>query len=110
MAKDREGRDVFLADSTYVLQMAQMDFKHIKFHFTSAVSYTHLDVYKRQAFILLYKLLRLIFIAAHMFSTFISLFILLFMMLVAFKRNSCSKLIVGSVSYTHLIRLLIVGA
>ena len=35
MAKDREGRDVFLADSGYVLQMAQMDFKHIKFHFTS---------------------------------------------------------------------------
>ena len=27
MAKDREGRDVFLADSGYVLQMAQMDFK-----------------------------------------------------------------------------------
>ena len=35
MARDREGRDVFLADSGYVLQMAQMDFKHIKFHFTS---------------------------------------------------------------------------
>ena len=35
MAKDREGRDVFLADSGYVLQMAQADFKHIKFHFTS---------------------------------------------------------------------------
>lgn len=35
MAKDREGRDVFLADSGYVLQMAQEDFKHIKFHFTS---------------------------------------------------------------------------
>ena len=35
MAKDREGRDVFLADSGYVLQMAQSDFKHIKFHFTS---------------------------------------------------------------------------
>ena len=35
MAKDREGRDVFLAGSGYVLQMAQMDFKHIKFHFTS---------------------------------------------------------------------------
>ena len=27
MAKDRDGRDVFLADSGYVLQMAQMDFK-----------------------------------------------------------------------------------
>ena len=35
MAKDREGRDVFLADSSYVLSMAQQDFKHIKFHFTS---------------------------------------------------------------------------
>ena len=35
MAKDRDGRDVFLADSNYVLQMAQQDFKHIKFHFTS---------------------------------------------------------------------------
>ncbi len=35
MAHDRDGRDVFLADSNYVLQMAQNDFKHIKFHFTS---------------------------------------------------------------------------
>jgi len=35
MAKDREGRDVFLADSGYVLQMAQQDFRHIRFHFTS---------------------------------------------------------------------------
>ncbi|NLO71642.1 MAG: peptide chain release factor 3 [Porphyromonadaceae bacterium] len=35
MAKDKEGRDVFLADSNYVLQMAQNDFKSIKFHFTS---------------------------------------------------------------------------
>ncbi len=35
MAHDREGRDVFLADSNYVLQMAQNDFKHIRFHFTS---------------------------------------------------------------------------
>ncbi len=35
MAKDREGRDVFLADSGYVLQMAQQDFERIKFHFTS---------------------------------------------------------------------------
>ena len=33
--QDREGRDVFLADSNYVLQMAQNDFEHIKFHFTS---------------------------------------------------------------------------
>ena len=35
MARDIEGRDVFLADSAYVLQMAQQDFEHIKFHFTS---------------------------------------------------------------------------
>ncbi len=35
MAKDIEGRDVFLADSSYVLQMAQNDFKSIRFHFTS---------------------------------------------------------------------------
>lgn len=35
MALDKEGRDVFLADSSYVLMMAQQDFKDIKFHFTS---------------------------------------------------------------------------
>ena len=35
MALDREGRDVFLADSNYVLQMAQQDFPKITFHFTS---------------------------------------------------------------------------
>ena len=35
MAKDTEGRDVFLADSAYVLSMAQQDFEHVKFHFTS---------------------------------------------------------------------------
>ena len=35
MATDKEGRDVFLADSNYVLQMAQADFPKIKFHFTS---------------------------------------------------------------------------
>ncbi|GAB6122863.1 peptide chain release factor 3 [Dysgonomonas termitidis] len=35
MAVDKEGRDVFLADSNYVLMMAQQDFKDIKFHFTS---------------------------------------------------------------------------
>ncbi|GBU07991.1 peptide chain release factor RF-3 [Bacteroidales bacterium] len=35
MAKDKEGRDVFLADSNYVLQMAQQDFKTISFHFNS---------------------------------------------------------------------------
>ena len=35
MATDRDGRDVFLADSGYVLQMAQEDFKHLHFHFTN---------------------------------------------------------------------------
>lgn len=35
MAKDKEGRDVFLADSSYMLEMAQEDFKKIRFHFTS---------------------------------------------------------------------------
>lgn len=35
MALDREGRDVFLADSGYVLMMAQQDFPKIRFHFTS---------------------------------------------------------------------------
>jgi peptide chain release factor 3 len=35
MALDKEGRDVFLADSGYVLSMAQQDYTHIRFHFTS---------------------------------------------------------------------------
>lgn len=35
MALDKEGRDVFLADSGYILSMAQQDFPHIKFHFSS---------------------------------------------------------------------------
>lgn len=35
MALDKEGRDVFLAESKYMLMMAQQDFKHIKFHFNS---------------------------------------------------------------------------
>jgi peptide chain release factor 3 len=35
MATDRDGRDVFLADSGYVLTMAQNDFPAIRFHFTS---------------------------------------------------------------------------
>lgn len=35
MASDKEGRDVFLADSEYVLRMAQNDFKDIRFHFSS---------------------------------------------------------------------------
>ncbi len=39
MAKDKDGRDVFLADSSYVLDMARQDFKHIKFHFQSEFSH-----------------------------------------------------------------------
>ena len=35
MAVDREGRDVFMADSNYVLTMAQQDFPKLKFHFSS---------------------------------------------------------------------------
>lgn len=35
MAKDLAGRDVYLADSSYVLSMAQQDFPDIRFHFTS---------------------------------------------------------------------------
>jgi len=35
IASDRQGRDVFLADSAYVLQMAQQDFPDIRFHFRS---------------------------------------------------------------------------
>ena len=35
MALDKEGRDVYLADSSYVLTMAQQDFPSIRFHFTS---------------------------------------------------------------------------
>ncbi len=35
MAVDRDGRDVFLADSSYVLSMAQSDFPKIRFHFSS---------------------------------------------------------------------------
>ncbi|MDR2118686.1 MAG: peptide chain release factor 3 [Tannerellaceae bacterium] len=35
MALDREGRDVYLADSAYVLTMAQQDFPDIRFHFSS---------------------------------------------------------------------------
>ncbi|MBO7291285.1 MAG: peptide chain release factor 3, partial [Bacteroidaceae bacterium] len=35
MCVDKEGRDVFMADSGYVLQMAQSDFPKIRFHFTS---------------------------------------------------------------------------
>ncbi|WP_298649556.1 peptide chain release factor 3 [uncultured Proteiniphilum sp.] len=35
MAHDKEGRDVFLAESNYILMMAQQDFKHIRFHFNS---------------------------------------------------------------------------
>lgn len=35
MAYDKEGRDVFLAESNYILMMAQQDFKNIRFHFNS---------------------------------------------------------------------------
>lgn len=35
MAIDKQGRDVFLADSSFILEMAQRDFPKIKFHFTS---------------------------------------------------------------------------
>ena len=35
MAQDKQGRDVFLAESNYMLMMAQQDFKNITFHFTS---------------------------------------------------------------------------
>jgi len=35
MAKDKHGRDVFMADSSFILQMAQDEFKNIRFHFTS---------------------------------------------------------------------------
>lgn len=35
MAVDKRGRDVFMADSAFILQMAQDEFKEIRFHFTS---------------------------------------------------------------------------
>jgi peptide chain release factor 3 len=35
LALDKQNRDVFLADSNYVLQMAQQDFPQIRFHFSS---------------------------------------------------------------------------
>ena len=35
MALDKQGRDVFLADSGYMLQVAQQDFPKSKFHFSS---------------------------------------------------------------------------
>jgi len=35
MASDKWGRDVFMADSPFILQMAQDEFKNIRFHFTS---------------------------------------------------------------------------
>ena len=35
MALDKHGRDVFLADTSYALALAQENFKDIKFHFTS---------------------------------------------------------------------------
>lgn len=35
MAKDKEGRDVYLAESQWMLQTAQADYPEIQFHFTS---------------------------------------------------------------------------
>ena len=35
MSLDNQGRDVFMADSSFILDMAQRDFPKIKFHFTS---------------------------------------------------------------------------
>jgi peptide chain release factor 3 len=35
MATDKHGRDVFLAESSYALIMAQENFKKIEFHFNS---------------------------------------------------------------------------
>ena len=35
MAVDKHGRDVFLADTSYALALAQENFKDIRFHFTS---------------------------------------------------------------------------
>ncbi|MGF7139175.1 peptide chain release factor 3 [Roseimarinus sediminis] len=35
MASDKRGRNVFMADSQFILQMAQQDFEDIHFHFTS---------------------------------------------------------------------------
>ncbi len=35
MAHDKEGRDVFMAESEYVLRMAQQDYEDIRFHFSS---------------------------------------------------------------------------
>ena len=35
MAVDKHGRDVFLADTSYALALAQENFKEIRFHFTS---------------------------------------------------------------------------
>ena len=35
MAKDKQGRDVFMADSQFILKMAQDEFKNVNFHFTS---------------------------------------------------------------------------
>ena len=40
MAFDKEGRDVYLADSAYLLTMAQQDFPAIRFHFTSEIPFS----------------------------------------------------------------------
>lgn len=38
MATDKHGRDVFLAESSYALMMAQQNFNNIEFHFNSELS------------------------------------------------------------------------
>jgi peptide chain release factor 3 len=35
MCLGKRGRDVFMADSAFILQMAQDEFREIKFHFSS---------------------------------------------------------------------------
>lgn len=40
MATDKDGRDVFMADSSYVLQMARNDFPKIRFRFSSELGAT----------------------------------------------------------------------
>ena len=35
MATDKDGRDVYLAESSYSLQMAQANYKNLEFHFKS---------------------------------------------------------------------------
>jgi len=35
IALDKDGKEVFLAESAWMLEMAQNDFPNVKFHFTS---------------------------------------------------------------------------